>query len=73
MITREQIKKNLSETVKNCGYNQKELAAMLNCSRQNINNIAVGYSLPSIEILANLCEALDVSADEILGLKKNYY
>ena len=70
MIKLSEIQNRLREEIKRSGLSQKGIA-----KRPGVNASAVSKYMrldkfPSIETFANLCEILDVSADEILGLKK---
>lgn len=58
----------LSESIKNSGYTQKDIAKMLNISESNISNWKKGDNLPSVDILYKLCIILQEGADYLLGL-----
>ena len=49
---------------------QKEIAEKLGINPSTVSKYIRLNKFPSIDTFANLCEILDVSADEILGLKK---
>lgn len=49
---------------------QKEIAQKLNLHPSAVNKYMCEDTLPALDTFANLCEILDVSADDILGLKK---
>lgn len=66
MIKENQIKERLAEVIKNCGLNQTELAKELKIDRSNIAHYVKGDRMPSLETLANLCKALNVSPAYIL-------
>ncbi len=58
----------ITETIKNSGYTQKQLANLLNISESNITNWKKGDNFPSLDILYKLCIILQESADYLLGL-----
>ena len=69
MIKIEDIQKKLREAIQYSNISQKELAEKLNINPSTISKYMRLDKYPSIDTFANLCEVLDVSADEILGLK----
>ena len=52
------------------GVTQVELAAKLGVNQKDVSRWEQGKQIPSTETLTKLCKFLDVSADNILGLKK---
>lgn len=50
------------------GYTQREVAESAGLTPEWVNHFEAGRRLPTIPILIALCEALEVSADRILGL-----
>jgi len=62
----------LTEVLKDSKLNQKEIANLLNIHESNIPQYKSGHTQPSLQILMNLCEVLDVSADYLLGLTDDY-
>ena len=48
---------------------QKEIANAINVSSGTISKYMRIDKYPSLDTFANLCKVLDVSSDEILGLK----
>ena len=52
------------------GLSQKELAEKLGISNQRLNNWEKDANMPSAEYYRPLCDILNVSADDLLGLKK---
>ena len=48
------------------GMSQEALARSLSVSRRQLGQVETGYSLPSLETFAALCEALDVDPGEAL-------
>ncbi len=70
MIGIAEIQKRLREEIKNSNLTQKEIAERLGINPSTVSKYVRLDKFPAIETFANLCEILDVSADEILGLKK---
>ena len=70
MITADKIQKNLCEAIKTSTLSKKEIADKLGVNPSTISRYLHNNKLPAIDTFANLCEILDVSADDILGLKK---
>lgn len=69
MIKIEEIQKRLREVVEYSELSQKEIAKRLGVSPSTISKYMRLNKYPSLDTFANLCAILDVSADEILGLK----
>lgn len=53
------------------GLQQKSLAAKIKLSPARLSNYVNGHSEPSLDILSLLCQALNVSADYLIGLTDN--
>ena len=66
MITLEQIRERLVETIKQSGYTQTKLAEKLKVSPSTISHYLRGDKMPALDTLANLCLILDVSPAYIL-------
>lgn len=64
----EEIRKRLVEAIKLSGLHQREIAKKAKISDATLSDYIHKKKLPSLETFARLCEAMDVSADEILGL-----
>ncbi len=64
----ESIRKRLVEAIKLSGMTQTEIAKRANISNATLSDYIHKKKLPSIETFALLCDVLDISADEILGL-----
>lgn len=60
------IGKRLAERRRALGMRQCELAELAGLSDKYISNIERAYSIPSIEVLLKLCEALNTTPDHIL-------
>jgi len=69
MIQIEEIQKRLRDAIKYSNVSQKELAEKLGINPSTVSKYMRLDKFPSIDTFANICEILDVSADEILGLK----
>ncbi|MBR1677735.1 MAG: helix-turn-helix transcriptional regulator [Clostridia bacterium] len=64
------IQKRLREEIRTSNMSQKELAERLGINPSTISKYLRLDKYPSLDTFANICEILDLSADEILGLKK---
>ena len=69
MIQIEEIQKRLREAIQYGTISQKELAQKLGVNPSTISKYMRLDKYPSLDTFANICEILDVSADDILGLK----
>ena len=69
MIKIEEIQKRLREAIEYGTISQKELAEKLGINPSTVSKYMRLDKYPSLDTFANICEILDVSADEILGLK----
>ena len=69
MVTLNQIRENLVEAIKQSGMTQVEIAKQLNIKQPTVGQYLSGRAMPALDTFANLCKILDVSADDILGLK----
>lgn len=69
MITIEEIQKRLREAIKYGNVTQKELATQLGINPSTVSKYMRLDKYPSLDTFANICKILDLSADEILGLK----
>ena len=69
MIQIEEIQKRLRDAIKYSNVSQKELAEKLGINPSTVSKYMRLDKFPSIDTFANICKILDVSADEILGLK----
>ena len=70
MITIQEIQTRLREAIEYGNISQKELANRLGINPSTVSKYMRLDKYPSLDTFANICEILDVSADEILGLKK---
>ena len=69
MIKIEDIQKRLREAIEYGTLSQKEIAEKLGINPSTVSKYMRQDKFPSIDTFANLCQILDISADEILGLK----
>ena len=69
MIKTEEIQKRLREAIQYSPLSQKEIAEKLGIDSSTVSKYTRLNVFPALDTFANLCEILDVSADEILGLK----
>ena len=65
----ESIKIRLIEAIKLSGLKQTEIAKRAYITSSTLSDYIHKGKLPTLETFARICDALDVSADEILGLK----
>lgn len=66
MITNEQIRAKLVAAIRNSGITQTELAKRVGVIQQSIAQYISGRAMPAVDTLANLCEVLDLDANDIL-------
>lgn len=69
MVNIKDIQEKLREAINASNLSQKEIAEKLNVHPTAINKYMREDIYPSLETFARLCEILDVSSDDILGLK----
>lgn len=69
MINIKDIQKRLRDEIKSSNISQKELAKKIGVNPSTVSKYLHLDKYPAIDTFANICEALDISADEILGLK----
>lgn len=69
MITMAEIQKRLREAIHYGNISQKDLAKKLGINPSTVSKYMRLDKYPSLDTFANICKILDVSADEILGLK----
>lgn len=55
--------------LKQCTISQQKLADKIGVCKQCISGYKSGRTVPSIQTLRLICEALEVSADYLLGLE----
>ena len=64
------IQKRLREAIETSTLSKCEIAKRLGVDQSTISKYLHEDKFPKIDTFANLCEIIDVSADDILGLKK---
>ena len=69
MATLNQIRENLIQAIKQSGMTQVEIAKKLNIKQPTVWQYISGRAMPALDTFADLCKILDVSADDILGIK----
>lgn len=69
MIRIEEIQKRLREAIQYGTMSQKELAEKLGINPSTVSKYMRKDKYTLLDTFANICKILDVSADEILGLK----
>ena len=62
-------RKRFSEELKQSGMTTKELAEKVGISPEMVTQYNTTKKLPSLDTFIRICQALDVSADYLLGLK----
>lgn len=70
MININEIQKRLREAIKYSNVSQKELAKKLGINPSTVSKYMRLDKYPSLDTFANICQILDVSSDDILGLNK---
>lgn len=70
MIELNQIQKQLSEAIQQSGLTQTEIAKKVGIRQQQISSYIKGKTMPALDTFANLCDILDLDANEILCIKK---
>ena len=70
MITFKEIHKRLCEAIETSALSKSEIARRLGVHPSTISKYLHADKFPDIDTFANLCIILDVSSDEIVGLKK---
>ena len=70
MILLKDIQARLRSEIRASNLTHKEIAEKLGVNPSTISKYLNQDKYPAIDTFANLCEILDVSADEIFGLRK---
>lgn len=65
----EEFSTRLYKALKLSGLSQKEFARKINVSEVSVSRYVNGSREPNVETLRNICKALDVTADWLLGLE----
>ncbi|MCH5146494.1 MAG: helix-turn-helix transcriptional regulator [Clostridiales bacterium] len=64
-----QISENIKREIENSGKSKTDIARAIGVSNPTVSQYLSGRIQPSIVTLSKLCTFLDVSADDILGVK----
>jgi len=67
---RNNVQKNLSYYLNLKKISQKELATMLNVSQSAVTNWIKGKNSPDIEIVAEICNILDITVTQLFGMNE---
>lgn len=70
MTTLGQIRTNLLAELKESGLKKTAIARLVNIKQPTVSQYFSGRAMPALDTFANLCIALDLDANEILGIKK---
>ena len=68
-IDLETIRGNLKKEIETCGKTKSQIASELGISKPTLSQYLSGRAMPSLVTFARLCDVIDCSADDILGLK----
>ena len=68
-ILDEEIRKRLVEAIETSGMTQQEIAKKAFISQPTLSDYKNKGKLPSLPTFARICQAIDVDANDILGLK----
>lgn len=66
-----EIKEKLSQEIINSGLTTIEIAKRVGVSPEMITQYKTTKKLPRLDTFARICKELDLSANEILGLKRD--
>lgn len=66
MITIEQIRNKISTAIKNSGLTQSAIAKNIGVCQQAVSHYIKGDKMPALDTLANLCDLLDLDANDML-------
>jgi len=72
MISKEIIGRRIANARKVYQMTQAELSEKIDISEKYLSRIECGKQLPSIEIVAKICEVLHISVDELLAQSNIY-
>lgn len=72
LLSKEIIGERIARARKSAHITQASLAEKIDISEKYLSRIECGKQLPSIVIVAKICEALCISADELLGQTNIY-
>ena len=72
MISKETIGRRIANARKTSQMTQAELSEKIDISEKYLSRIECGKQLPNIVIVAQICEVLNISADELLAQSNVY-
>lgn len=72
MISKEIIGRRIANARKASQMTQAEFSEKIDISEKYLSRIECGTQLPSIVIVAKMCEVLNISVDELLALSNVY-
>ena len=52
------------------GYTQRQFASLIGVGNSRVSNWEIGISRPDVDLLAVICDALEVSPSDLLDVKK---
>ncbi len=67
-----EFKEKIKELRNEKGLTQKQVATLIGTTDSCYRNYELGIREPSLDILKKLCQALDASADYLIGLSDTY-
>lgn len=70
-VIRDNVKQNLGYYLSLRGITQKELAERLGVSQAAVTNWVKGKNSPDIDVLADICEFLNISVSNLLGIHES--
>ena len=62
----------LRQVLKDNGMSQVMLAKKIGMSQGVVNNYCTGKREPTLDVLVSICQALNESADYLLGINNNF-
>lgn len=65
-INYSEVGKRMAKRRKELGLKQYQVCEMINVNYKYISNLETGRSVPSLEVIMNLCEALQTTPDYLL-------
>jgi len=71
MVTLEQIREQLKIAIKQSGYRQSDIAKKIGVHHSAIGQYLSGRAMPALDTFANLCDVLDLDANEILCIDEH--
>lgn len=66
MVVLSEIQKKLASAIRNSGKSQTAIAKELGIKQQTVACYLSGRAMPALDTLANICEVLDLDANDIL-------